>query len=486
MPDIRYSYDPVPTIRQFAHSDAFIRAIKGPFGSGKSSGCITEFPRRGQEQQPAPDGVRRTRWTVVRNTNAQLEDTTIRTFHEWMPPAHFGRYTSSDHRYVINRFPNCEIEILFRALDRPEHVRNLLSLDLTGAWLNEVREIPWAIVEAIQGRVGRYPKKSDGGATWSGIWMDTNPPDSDSKFYKFFEERDWLPHFETLKNSGALPASVTTPEQYAVIFNQPSGLSPKAENLANLPQGYYQRMQIGKKPEWIKVYVRGEYGFVSEDKAVFPEYSDSIHMKALNPIPGRPIIRSWDFGLTPACAFSQILPDGRWLVFDEMLSESMGIDRFSDEVLERCSRSFKGDVQFEDYGDPAGGQRAQTDEKTCFEVMHAKGIMIEPAPQSPTLRQESVRRPLTRLVGGEPQFVLHPRCKAIRKGFLGAYHFRRMAVNSERYTTEPNKNWASHIMDALQYAAAILFGGALTGDMPRDDYPQMPQSDAGRSSVTGY
>src|ERR1700744_1722050 len=99
MPDIRYSYDPVPTVRRFAHSNAFIRALKGPFRSGKSSGCIMEFPRRGQEQKPAPDGIGPTRWAVVRTTNAQLEETAIRTFHEGMPPAHFGRYYVSDHRY---------------------------------------------------------------------------------------------------------------------------------------------------------------------------------------------------------------------------------------------------------------------------------------------------------------------------------------------------------------------------------------------------
>ncbi len=486
MPDIRYSYDPVPTIRRFAHSNAFIRALQGPFGSGKSSGCVMELPRRGQEQKPGPDGIRRSRWGIVRNTFRELETTTIRTVHEWLPPEHFGRYYISDHRYVIKRFPQCEIELMFLALDRPEHIKNLLSLDLTGAWLNEAREIEWPIIEAVQGRVGRYPKASDGGATWSGVWMDTNPPDTDSKFYRFFEERDWLPHFETLKHSGALPRSVTRPEEYAVIFRQPSGLSDQAENIANLPTGYYQRMQIGKKPEWIKVYVHGDYGFVSEDRAVFPEYSDAVHLKALNPVPGRPIIRSFDFGLTPACCFSQILPDGRWLVFDEMLSDSMGIDRFSDQVLEKCSRSFRGQVDFEDYGDPAGQQRAQTDERTCFEILHAKGVMIEPAPQTLALRLESVRRPLTRLIGGEPQFVLHPRCKAIRKGFLGAYHFRRMAVNSERYTSEPNKNWVSHIMDALQYAGAVLFGGALTGAPQRDDYPEQPPSETGRSLVTGY
>lgn len=38
-----------------------------------------------------------------------------------------------------------------------------LSLELTGAWVNEAREIPWAVIKALQGRVGRFPAVTDGG-----------------------------------------------------------------------------------------------------------------------------------------------------------------------------------------------------------------------------------------------------------------------------------------------------------------------------------
>jgi hypothetical protein len=486
VPAISYNYSSVPTVGRFSNSDAFIRALVGPIGSGKSSGCVVEFPYRAQRQKPGRDGIRRTRWLAARNSYRELSDTTIRTVHQWLPPQYFGRWYETDKRYVVKAFERCEFEILFRALDTEEDVKKVLSLDLTGAWVNEYRETPWAIIEALQGRCGRYPPQDEGGATWSGLWMDTNPPDTDHKSYKFFEDRDWLPAFEEMKRAGALPAGVRHPEDYAQIFHQPSGRSPDAENLSNLPQGYYQRLAIGKGSEWIKVYVDGQYGFVSDDKTVFPEYRDEIHLKSIDPIPSVPILRSYDFGLTPACIFSQLLPDGRWLVFDELVSDSMGIDRFSDEVLEHCSRAFRGDVRFEDYGDPAGQQRAQTDEKTCFDILQAKGIMIEPGLQTLAIRLESVRKPLRTLIGGEPQFILHPRCRTLRKGFLGGYHYRKLKTDTERYSTEPEKNWASHPMDALQYAATILFGGGLTGQQPQDDYPQAPRDMRGKSLVTGY
>ena len=489
MPAIRFDYSHVPTIGKFSNSDAFIRALVGPFGSGKSSGCVVEFPYRAQMQRPGPDGIRRTRWAVIRNTARELRDTTVKTFTQWLPPQYFGRFYESDQRYVVNTFPQTEFEILFRGLDTPEDAKKLLSLDLTGAWVNEVREVPWAIVEALQGRCGRYPPKDQGGPTWSGIWMDTNPPDVDSKFYRFFEEEDWRPDFDELLRAGALPPGIVNPSDYARIFHQPSGLSPGAENITNLPAGYYARLGIGKSAEWRKVYIDGRYGFVSDDKTVFPEFRDEIHVKAVDPVPGVPIERNFDFGLTPACSFSQILPNGQWLIFDEMVATSMGIDRFSDQVLEHCSRAFRGTrVNFDDLGDPAGEARAQTDEKTCFEILQAKGMLIRPGEQNLALRLESVRKPLRTLGdNGEPRLILHPRCKTIRKAFLGGYHYRRLATNAERYSTEPEKNHPySDLMDGIEYRAVEHFGGGLTGQPVVDDYPQAQRDMRGRSKITGY
>lgn len=465
--NIAFSYEDVPTIQEFAASDAFIRGLMGPFGSGKSSGCVVELVRRGRKQKPGPDGIARSRWAVVRNTYGELKDTTMKTVEQWLPERHFGRLYVAEHRYMVTRFPGCEIEIMFRALDRPDHVKHLLSLELTGAWINEAREIQWPVIEAIQGRVGRYPAKRDGGPTWSGVFMDTNPPDSESQWYKFFEDRNWLRDFERLKQEGVMPADMR-PEQYAAIFKQPGGLDREAENLTNLPagRGYYARLGIGKKPEWKKVFIDGQYGFVVEGKPVYPEYIDTFHCKDVDPVPGIKIMRGWDFGLTPACVFAQILPTGQFLVFDEMVATNMSVDRFSDDVNEHCARSFQGaPVTFEDWGDPAGQNRAETDARSSFDILHAKKIYIRPSPtQSPRLRQDGVRSPMTAPPfpdengNIQPMFILNSRCKVLRRGFLGGYHHRRLKVSGvERYSDEPEKNPYSHPHDALQYVMAPCF-----------------------------
>lgn len=456
MTDIEYSYAAVPTIKRFSQSKAFIRGLMGPFGSGKSSGCVIDVVKIGARQNLIRK-KRRARFAVIRNTYQQLHDTTIKTFHQWVPPAAFGTWYKSDHTYLIDRLdPQLEIEVLFRALDRPEHVSNLLSLELTGAWVNEAREIPWAVIKALQGRVGRYPAVIDGGCVDAGIMMDTNPPDTESWWYDLFEEK--------------------RPET-AELFKQPSGLSPQAENLAFLPQKYYANLMAGSDEDFIKVYVRGEYGFVREGKPVYPEYADSVHCQECEPVAGLPIKRGWDFGLTPACMFTQVTPNGRFLIFDEMTSEDIGIDAFSDTVLQHCSERYPM-FKFEDYGDPAGKQKAQTDEKTCFQILHGKGVKITGDEQDPTLRRESVKKPLNSMRDGKPQLIVSPNCKMLRKGFQGRYQFKRLKISgaAERFKDEADKNEYSHPHDALQYVAVSVFAGAVRSQTAKKQPLKYPRT----------
>jgi hypothetical protein len=491
-----YSTEGMPTIEAFFASNAFFRGLMGPLGSGKSSACCIEIGQKGITQKPLADGVRRSRWVVIRNTYSQLTDTTIRTFLQWFPPYQFGDWVPSKHEYTIRalRAPGddrgAEIQVLFRALDRPDQVGNLLSMEVTGAWVNEAREIEWPIMQALEGRVGRYPRQQDGGPTWHGIIADTNPPDADSAWFKFFEETD---HRERVADLAEFIPGLTV-DGYRKLFKQPSGRSPRAENLGNLRKGYYQQLAIGKDPEWAKIYVDGEYGFLVEGKAVWSSYNDPLHCPSSqkmwpNPVPGLPILRSYDFGLTPACVFSQITPRGQWIVFDELVASSMGADRFSDEVLDHCARKYPR-FEFEDVGDPAGMQRSQSDERTCFQILHAKGIAIEPAMQTLTIRIESVSRPLRTLIdGGYPQFVLHPRCKTLRRALMGGYHFRRMRISGERYSEQPDKNHYSHVSDALGYAGTRLFGAGLRTavNQGRGGWDaDAAINDRSRSSTTGY
>ena len=436
-----------PTLEAFHNSDAFVRFIRGPIGSGKSTGCCAEILKRAHEQKPSPDGRRRTRWAAIRNTYGELKTTTVRTWHQWLPE-HIGKFSLEPpptHRLVTGEL---DFEIHFLALDRAEDVKKLLSLELTGAWINEAREVPKAILDALTGRVGRFPAMADGGATWAGIILDGMSPDGDHWWYRLAEEE--------------------RPEGYE-FFSQPGAvvraddawtLNPNAENLHNLPADYYAKALVGKSDDWIKVYLANEYGYFADGRPVYPEWRDSTHVSpdALAPIEGLPVYVGLDFGLTPAAIFGQRTARGQWRIVDEMVADDMGVVRFS-ELLSARLEEWYPNFEIEAWGDPAGNTRAETDEKTCFGLLreHA-GLRVRAAPSNDfTLRREAVAATLNRMVDGEPGLLLSPHCKVLRKGFAGGYAFRRVHVaGDERYQDKADKNAFSHPHDALQY---LLLGG---------------------------
>ncbi len=60
--------------------------IGGPIGSGKTKAMCLRVGRHAQEQRPSPkDGVRYTRFAMVRNTMPDLKRSTIRTWLETYP-----------------------------------------------------------------------------------------------------------------------------------------------------------------------------------------------------------------------------------------------------------------------------------------------------------------------------------------------------------------------------------------------------------------
>lgn len=449
-----YRYRHVPTIARFsdAATRAFVRGLMGPFGSGKSAGCVIELIKLAQMQKPGPDGKRRARFAVIRNTYPQLKDTTIRTVEQWLPFGQFGTYTSSDHRYVIDGLaPDLEVEFLFRALDQPKHVSNLLSLELTGAWVNEAREVPWTIIQALLGRVGRFPSAVQGGCVNPCIIMDTNPPDDESWWYRAFEE--------------------DKPEGWE-LFRQPGGRSPDAENLPHLPAGYYERMASGADPDFVKVYVDGEYGYVKDGKPVYPTYVDSAHCTDSIEVVERNhdrIFFGWDFGLMPAWVACQVTTKGRLHVFDELTADSLGLDAFGTAVVEHLAMRWPDiDIgKVVSIGDPSGNSTSALakENETSFSILRAKGFHLIDGIQVVETRLGSVKHALNTLVDGVPKLAVHPRCKMIRKGFQGRYQYRKLQIagTDDRYHETPDKNDYSHPHDALQYVAARLYGNLIKG-----------------------
>lgn len=475
--------------RAFLKSQKFFRGIRGPVGSGKSVACCMEVFRRGAAQKPGADGIRRTRWAIIRNTNPQLKTTTIKTWLDWFPEEHFGPFSWSPPFTHWLRLGDIEIEVIFLALDKAEDVRKLLSLELTGVFVNEAREVPKAVIDACTMRVGRYPSMRDGGPTWYGVIADTNAPEEDHWWPIMAGEApvpEWMSEEEALM--------LVKPEDWE-FFTQPSAMledmedgkvagyspNPKAENAKNLTENYYPMIIQGKRKSWIDVYVMNRLGNLVDGRSVHSGFSPDVHVSRtpLAPVPGIPIGIGIDFGLTPAAIMAQRLKDGRWLVLRELVTDNMGAQRFA-AALKRDLSQWLGsnaEWEFSVWGDPAGDMRAQTDETTPFQILRANGVNAFPAPGNNdfTVRVEAVDALFGRMVDGKPGLLLDPRCRILGRGWEGGYHFARQKSSGfdENYRPAPAKNRYSHPCEAFQYLVLgygegrnLLVGKTIGSDKP--------------------
>jgi len=441
-----------PTPKRFHMSDAFYRTLMGPVRSGKSVACTNEIWRRANEQMIDTTGLKRTRIAVVRDTYRQLKSTTIKTWLDWIKLDGF-KWGDLVHHIKID---NLDMEVIFCPLERPDHIDNLLSLELTFAWVNEGRNTPKSLIDALGDRVGQFPPKRDGGCSWSGVMIDSNMPDDD--------ETSWMYQMEAL---GEFDGEEVDPKVWA-FFKQSGGLieidgkfyaNPKAENIRNLAEGidYYLKRASGKSKDYVRVYYCAQYGFVRDGDPVHPEYVDATHCleENIEPIKAAPIAVGLDFGLTPAAAFLQRQPDGQWIWFDELTTEHYSAHEFGEQKLGPHIKNLLADghsVEILDkiWGDPAGSSEAQTDKKTCFQILNKLDIPAKPAPsQDSQLRRESMSAPFSRMVNGRPGLVICPRVKVGRRGLQGAYFMRKVKDNEK---PTPSKNKYSHIIEAAEYA----------------------------------
>lgn len=474
---IEISYYPTVTGEKF-HADktSIVRSIMGPIGSGKSVTCVMEIFDKARTMRPGADGTRRSRWGVIRNTFPELRSTTIKTWEEWIPPQICRiKYDSPITGRMFTRLPDqtvLDLEVMFVSIDRPDDIRKLLSLELTGVWINEAKEVSKATLDMAIGRTGRYPPKKsfskkvleevkEGGTLyWSGAILDTNPPDDDNWIYKMSEEE--------------CPDTWNFLRQPPAILQDKDGKwygNPLAENIEHLALGYeyYLRQVPGKTMEWIKVFLQGEYGSVEDGKPVYPEFNRTLHVSETEvpPNPHIGLIASFDFGRTPAVAFKQADPSGVIRTLKELVTpddKTCGLRTFLNDIVKPFIRTTFPDHNLSDIivpVDPAGTHKNETDETACVDILREAGFMkVYPAKTNkPMLRIEATKKFLTTLIDGKAGFQVNPSCKYYIKGFNGGYKFRRMQVSgSDKYTDKPDKNIFSHIHDAGAYGDLYLAG----------------------------
>lgn len=445
-------YIPSATGKLFTASDGFVDLVMGPYGSGKSTMCIQRIIKSTCNMPYWYNGRRRARWAIVRNTSGELNSTTLKTWIDWFgdlgdikkrqKPLLTYEHMFNDGKGIV------ELELIFIALDRPDDVRKIKSLELTGAYLNELSELPQNVLSHFKGRVnGRYPSKSFCNEPyWSGIIADTNPPPNNSWIYEDFE--------------------VKQVEGYT-IFHQPPGLiknndgdwirNPNADNVEHLSDTYYTNLASGQTEEFVKVFCLGQYGVVGLGKIVYPEFNSDMHaVSDIEAIQGEPIHLGFDFGLTPACIVVQFSARGQLRVLKEYIGTDIGLRSFVESiVLPSLEIDFPYCKVGISVGDPAGASRDQIlEEMSCISELNSLGIKTHAARTNEIdSRLASVRYFLNKNIDGKPAFVVSKKgCPSLFNAFVRDYVYKQLAVSGEvRYRDVPDKNMASHISDAIQY-----------------------------------
>jgi hypothetical protein len=380
-----------------------------------------------------------------------LWDTTIPDFLKWFPDQEAGILEKTNSKFIL-KFDDVECEILFRGLDDANDVRRLLSLQLTFGVMDEFREINPDIYNALTGRLGRYPDKTmngvgacdDNGKQVHKVWGATNPPDADTFWEKMLVD----------------------PTDNMHVTIQPSGLSQEADWTQYLPDEYYENLCEGKSEDWIDVYVHGKFGKSLSGQPVFRAFDRDTHVAKQTlthiKLQTHPLIVGMDFGLTPACSINQIDAQGRFLTFADLVSEGMGTLRFCREKLKPLLANRFPGMNVLIVGDPAGQQRAQTDERSVFDILRAEGFrVISAKSNSVVARVNAVDKLLTRTVDGKPGHLIDPCCTHLIAALRGGYRYK-IRQNGEA-DDKPEKNSHSHVADAHQYAC-LHADGNVTGD----------------------
>lgn len=413
--------------------DRRVRAVTGPVGSGKTTAMIFELLRRAMTQTPDSNGVRRTRFAVVRNTLSQLKQTCLVSIEQSLRDIYKFKVSDSTIQF---RFGDVYSDWLLLPLDEPQSQQRLLSLELTGGWCSEFRELDPDLVRALLSRCGRYPSKLVGGATWDGIVMESNGFSIDSPWYEILE-------LEKPANWG--------------YHRQPGGMEPNAENRENLRERYYEDLLESNTPEWCKIHVHNEYGDSLAGQAVFKNsFRPDFHVAKgpLRPVNGHPLIIGMDFARHPAAIICQVDHRGRMLCLKELERENSGVEAFINKMVypELQKDRYRGLSSFI-VGDPAGRQRSQIGEESVFDMLSRVGFSAYAAQTNnidPRLR--AVEKFLIQQRDGGAALLLDPEgCPLLLRAMKHEYKYKKKRDGNLESKPDKVRPWAD-LVDALQYA----------------------------------
>lgn len=491
MNSIDFNLDHYPTLKAASLSDAIIRTVRGPAGSAKTTWAFIELLRRSCQQAPGSDGVRRTKWLVGRNTYQVLISATLETARRTLGPAFKVRESippTITGAFALDDGSRVETEFEFLSLEGDDAFQKLLGFESTGGFLDEISELPEAVVHAVMRRLGRFPSGQYGTPTWTGLIGVTNGPIEGHWLHRWElgENRELLlklaaesglgrPYFHAFAQPPALlrPTGFTTTRR-APAFNsipdsdEPLPASdwlpnPRAENVVNLPGGYGYYFSMLADPDDAKIiaFVEGQFAPLKKGKLVFPGFRRDRHVVAMDDLhlpDGIELGLSFDFGRTPVCGVWVMTASGRLVQIEEVMADGSSIEGLVRSHLRPLlAKRYRISRIGWATGDPSGADGRDNVDMTPYQVLWDLGIPIE-TPGSNRLepRLEAVNARLSRIEhGGHPMVQIRENCTFTIESLARNYIYEQVSVVHDIVRDKPTKshvNWVSDLADQVQYA----------------------------------
>lgn len=442
---------PGPVAQAFVDTDAPIAVLMGPEGSGKTTSGILRGVTQSFLWPRTARGVTRFKFALVRRLLKDLEKTTMESWQRWFPRAtgtwRGGKGEPAVHEIVIPHPAGGIVEFRaeFIALGDLRVEEAMRGWEGSAVYVDEVDLAPPDVLRWVRGRCGRYPPET----------LDRNP------------KRAWGTCNAPEDGSWIIEDFIDDPKPGHVLFRQPSGLSPEAENVGVLGRGWYVEQAETMAPYERRRRIENIPGLSKNLEAVYPEFNPDAHVAAapLQVLPRTPVVVGLDAGGTPAAGLWQRAPNGQWRKFGELTTHAKehgsitGPNRFGEALAQMLAERCRG-LPVRGLADPSAAYGADTanGEANWIEIVsRVAGIPVSPAPTNdPTPRREALRVPMTKLIDGRaPGLLICPQhCRLTARAYARDYQWQ---VTAGRRGDRPLKNWASHLVDADQYA--LLDGG---------------------------
>ena len=493
-----------PTLRAALLSSADVRIVQGPVESGKSVWLLGALYKMACEMPRCKDGIRRSRFLITRQTEAELRRGIIRTYKDWFDEETYGELKGKMPVIANAKFLDVEMEVEFFAFDGDSvaSLKRLRSTEYTAAAINEGQYESMKFVLAVRQRTGRYPSREmcPDYDRKKRLVMDMNAPQTDLH---------WVP---MMRGDIPIPADYSKREKLELrcppdweFFVQPPIVLPIHDEEGDIidfeiNEDAGENLPFQDREAILSMCATGALDDIKRDymnltvqvKSGRPRYpkfqrDKQVSKERLDPIENAPPIIGYDPGINGAAVIFQRI-NSRWRAIHEIYCRGNPDLNSAAKVGKRMRQMLddhypwwrKTGASF--WGDPFGTRQQTGPEDTYYKIIAEQGIQfLTPEPKdNPAIRWEIGKAIVEQFPEGQPRLEICPiGCPMLVDAFDGGATMMVEKIEGGEGIKETinKKSKYADIIEAAEYA---FWGGGesvsiVEGPKAEQPKPHIPQ-----------